>query len=124
MMVTQTYNDKIMAELIGLGYTTGTISDRERLRLLAKTGASSVGKTLQDLYVLAGEPNRLIPDPTIGSGPVGGGGGGGGGTLVISDNGLGVLSTTDPIVTDDLAGNLATTSVDVTDTGTGVLTSA
>jgi hypothetical protein len=72
-----TRTDQIMAELIGLGYTTGTISDRERKRLLAKTGASNVGKTLQDLYVLAAEPNRLIPDKTIGSGPLGGGGGGG-----------------------------------------------
>jgi hypothetical protein len=110
----QTYNDKIMAELIGLGYTTGTINDRERKRLLAKTGSSGVGKTLGDLYALASEVNRLSGEIAPS----------GGATLVINDDGNGNLSTTSSQVTDDLAGNLATSSTDVTDTGTGILTSA
>jgi hypothetical protein len=113
-----TYNDTIMSELIASGYTTGTINDRERKRLLAKTGNSGVGKTLGDLYFLAGESNRLAGEKSPSQG------GGGGTTLVINDDGLGVLSTTDAVVTDDLAGNLATTSTDVTDSGTGILSSA
>lgn len=57
-----TYNDNIMTELIGAGYTTGTITDRERQRLLAKTGSTGVGKTMDDLYFMANEPNRLVGD--------------------------------------------------------------
>jgi hypothetical protein len=49
----------IITELVAAGYTMGTIMDRERLRLLEKTGANPVGMTLQDLYRLAGERPRL-----------------------------------------------------------------
>ena len=50
---------EIINQLIAAGYTINTIMDRERARLLAKTGANPVGKTLQDLYYLAGERPRL-----------------------------------------------------------------
>jgi hypothetical protein len=49
----------IIGELVAAGYTMGTIMDRERLRLLDKTGANPVGNTLQDLYRLASERPRL-----------------------------------------------------------------
>jgi hypothetical protein len=49
----------IIEQLIAAGYTVGSIMDRERARLLAKTGASPVGNTLQDLYFLANERPRL-----------------------------------------------------------------
>lgn len=49
----------IYNQLVAAGYTTGTIMDRERARLLAITGANSVGTTLQDLYAMAGERPRL-----------------------------------------------------------------
>lgn len=50
---------EIINQLIAAGYTVGTIMDRERTRLLEKTGANPVGKTLQDLYYLANERPRL-----------------------------------------------------------------
>lgn len=49
----------IIQELIEAGYTVDTIMDRERLRLLSKTGVDPIGKSLQDLYYLAGERPRL-----------------------------------------------------------------
>lgn len=49
----------IIEELVAAGYTMGTIMDRERLRLLDKTGANPVAATLQDLYRIAGERPRL-----------------------------------------------------------------
>lgn len=52
-------HDTIMAELVAAGYLTGTISDREYARLLFITAASPVGKTMADLYFLAGEKPRL-----------------------------------------------------------------
>ena len=55
-----TKNDNIMAALIGAGYTTGTIADRERKRLLAALVlAEPQSLTLQDLYKRAGERPRL-----------------------------------------------------------------
>jgi hypothetical protein len=50
---------EIIQQLIAAGYTVGTIMDRERQRLLAKTGANPVGNTLQDLYRIANERPRL-----------------------------------------------------------------
>lgn len=52
-------NDYIFKQLVDAGYTTGTIMDRERARLLAKTAATPVGNTLQDLYRIANERPRL-----------------------------------------------------------------
>lgn len=46
------------------------------------------------------------------------------GSLVITDNGAGVLSTTSTLVVDNGAGVLSTTSTAVTDNGTGTLSAA
>ena len=51
--------DTIMAELVGAGYTTGSVSDRERARLMAKTASNGKGKGLADLYAMASEKHRL-----------------------------------------------------------------
>ena len=51
--------DNIMTELVGLGHTTGSVTDRERARLLAVTGAPSVGNSMSDLYRQASELNRI-----------------------------------------------------------------
>ena len=51
----KTTRDLYMQYLIGLGYTTGSISDREFARLKDKTGADGVGETLRDMYELANE---------------------------------------------------------------------
>lgn len=51
-------------------------------------------------------------------------GDGGGGSVLITDNGAGLLSTTSTAITDDLAGTLATTSTAITDSGTGLLSAA
>jgi hypothetical protein len=51
--------DIIMQELIALGYTTGSIADREYSRLKAATGSDGIGKTLYDLYTLNNERPRL-----------------------------------------------------------------
>lgn len=58
-VVLATRGVEIIQELINAGYDINTIMDRERLRLLAKTGANPVGNSLQDLYYLAGERPRL-----------------------------------------------------------------
>ena len=53
--------DRIMAGLISQGFTTGSISDRERARLLAKLVLPSTTQlSLHDLYKLASEPYRLL----------------------------------------------------------------
>lgn len=54
--------DKIIADLTSQGSVTGTIQDRERARLLVKTGLTfTTGrqKSLQDLYSIAGERPRI-----------------------------------------------------------------
>lgn len=52
-------NQVIFDDLVARGHLTGSILDRERARLLAKTGASPVGNTLYDLYRIANERPRL-----------------------------------------------------------------
>jgi len=55
--------DRILAGLESQGFTTGSIQDRERGRLLAKlvlTPTQAIGKTLVELYILAAEPYRLL----------------------------------------------------------------
>lgn len=53
--------DTIMAALTGAGYTTGSIQDRERKRLLAVLVLTEPQRlSLQDLYKLAGERPRLF----------------------------------------------------------------
>ena len=55
-----TKNDSIMASLISGGFTTGSINDRERARLLAAAGLVEPQRlSLQDLYKLRGEKPRL-----------------------------------------------------------------
>ena len=52
--------DTIMASLISAGYTTGSLVDRERLRLITATTPPNPDKlSLYDLYKLAGERPRL-----------------------------------------------------------------
>lgn len=52
--------DQILQGLINQGFTTGSLADRERARLLAKlTLSEPQALTIQDLYDLADEPNRL-----------------------------------------------------------------
>lgn len=54
-------NDDLMTELTGLGYTEGSVSDRERARLLDDLLLSPTvaGLSLYDLYELAGEEPRI-----------------------------------------------------------------
>lgn len=55
--------DAIIAELAGLGFTTGTLLDRERARLLAQltlTPQQGINLTLYDLYKMNGEHPRLV----------------------------------------------------------------
>lgn len=54
-------NDQIMAGLVIQGFTTGSITDRERARLLAKLGFSATiaGYSLYDLYREAAEEPRI-----------------------------------------------------------------
>ena len=55
-----TKNDTIMAALVSAGYTTGSINDRERKRLLDKAVLTEPQNlSLQDLYRLASERPRL-----------------------------------------------------------------
>lgn len=52
--------DLIMADLISQGYTAGTLADRERARLLDDLLLTEPQNlSLQDLYRLVDEPNRL-----------------------------------------------------------------
>lgn len=52
--------DTIMAELIAAGFTTGSILDRERKRLLAKVALTEPQNlSLVDLYKLGNERPRL-----------------------------------------------------------------
>lgn len=52
--------DRIMAGLISQGFTEGTLADRERARLLAKLVlVEPQNLSIQDLYSLANEENRL-----------------------------------------------------------------
>lgn len=52
--------DQIMAGLISQGFTTGSVSNRERARLLSKLVLTEPqSKSLEDLYGLASESNRL-----------------------------------------------------------------
>lgn len=52
--------DQIMAGLISQGFTTGSVSDRERARLLARLLLVEPQKlSMMDLYTLANENNRL-----------------------------------------------------------------
>jgi hypothetical protein len=54
-------NDLIMQELVGLGFTEGSIVDREYERLLSELRLSSgQGLSLYDLYSMAGEEPRLF----------------------------------------------------------------
>jgi len=56
-----TKNDNIMAALVGAGYTTGSINDRERQRLLTALALTEPQRlSLQDLYKLAGEKPRVF----------------------------------------------------------------
>lgn len=55
--------DAIIAELAGLGFSTGTLLDRERARLMAQltlTPLQAVNLTLYDLYKLNNEHPRLV----------------------------------------------------------------
>ena len=55
-----TINDNIMNQLTLMGYTTGTINDRERARLIDKSKVANPEKlSILDLYVSAGEEFRL-----------------------------------------------------------------
>lgn len=52
--------DLIMADLVSQGYLTGTLADRERARLLDDLLLTEPQNlSLQDLYRLVSEPNRL-----------------------------------------------------------------
>lgn len=56
-----TNRDNIMASLVSAGYTTGTIQDRERQRLLTALALVEPQRlSLQDLYKLASERPRLF----------------------------------------------------------------
>lgn len=60
MPASKSKNDSIFEALGLAGYTTGTISDRERKRLLALLGFTEPKRlTMNDLYKLAGERPRL-----------------------------------------------------------------
>ena len=50
--------DQIMVHVTGLGFTVGTVQDRERARLVAATGKDA-GYTIDDLYKANGERNRI-----------------------------------------------------------------
>lgn len=53
--------DTIFTSLTSAGYTTGTIHDRERKRLLAALALTEPQRlSLQDLYKLASERPRLF----------------------------------------------------------------
>lgn len=60
-LVAGTIMDKIMLDLIGRGFLTGTVLDRERARLVAALALpnNGAGKTIDDLYSLNGERNRV-----------------------------------------------------------------
>lgn len=52
--------DQMMAGLISQGFTSGSLADRERARLLAKLVlVEPQNLSIQDLYRLANEPNRI-----------------------------------------------------------------
>lgn len=54
------FADRMMQGLISQGFFEGTLADRERARLLAKLGLTqAVDLSIQDLYWMAEEPNRL-----------------------------------------------------------------
>lgn len=56
-----TLADRIMAGLIDQGFLTGTIVDREYARLLSKLSLTAPQpKSLDDLYSMAGEDNRIL----------------------------------------------------------------
>lgn len=59
-----TERDSILALLIAGGFTTGSVVDRERARLVALTGGDTK-KSLADLYKLANEPKRLMGRKTV-----------------------------------------------------------
>jgi hypothetical protein len=60
--------DRIMEGLISQGFTTGSLSDRERARLLAKLVlVEPQPLTIQDLYDLADEPNRMVGQTLFGA---------------------------------------------------------
>lgn len=52
----KTRADLIMLELSAY---TGSITDRERARLIAAVGGSPTGRTISDLYRVAGEKKRV-----------------------------------------------------------------
>lgn len=52
-----TYRDQMLSTLTAAGFATGSVNDRERARLVGKTGFDK-GYSLADLYRAAGEPNR------------------------------------------------------------------
>jgi hypothetical protein len=55
-----TLADQIYAGLASQGFVTGSLADKEQLRLLTKLEVEYEGQTLQDLYFAAGETNRLL----------------------------------------------------------------
>lgn len=60
-LVAGTVMDQIMADLISRGFLVGTVLDREYQRLVAATGVPNggAGKTIDDLYALNNERNRV-----------------------------------------------------------------
>jgi hypothetical protein len=60
-LVAGTIMDQIMADLISRGYLVGTVLDREYKRLVDATGVPNggAGKTIDDLYALNNERNRV-----------------------------------------------------------------